>query len=134
MADQSADLIRYIDEHPLTAPFSPVAYYEPEEDALTFYFRSDPDYAKRIDDLLTVYLSLENDQLVGCRLKGIRRIVEDIGDFGVRLTDSRVPLRLVFLALLSSVPDGPTARKLFRELGRAATETNAEIELAMVPS
>lgn len=127
MADQSNDLTRYVEEHPPSGPFSPFSSYDAEEDTLTFYFRNDPDYSKRVDDILTVHLALDSNDLVGCEIKGVRRILEDIGSFRLMVGDRRVKLVFVFLALVGAGDD--RTRDLYRKLGEAAAETDAELEV-----
>jgi len=85
MADQSAELIAHIKAHAPAGDFRPCSYYGPEEDALTFYFRNDPDYAKRIDSRVTIYLSMDDHELVGCQLKGLGRVLRELGELD-RLT------------------------------------------------
>ncbi|MCH9021731.1 MAG: hypothetical protein IID32_03100 [Planctomycetes bacterium] len=46
-------------------PFQPTAVYDPDGDCIEFVFKPDNFYARRIDDLLTVYYSQENEEIVG---------------------------------------------------------------------
>jgi hypothetical protein len=123
----ASELKRYVEEHPPSGPFSPFTSYDAGEDALTFYFHNDPDYSKRIDEILTVHLALDTDELVGCEIKGVRRILEDIGSFRLMVGDRRVKLVFVFLALVGAGDD--RTRDLYRKLGEAAAESDAELEM-----
>jgi hypothetical protein len=53
-------------------PFQPYVEMSLEADALTFYFKPNADYSQRLTDHVTLYRSLESNELVGCRIKGIR--------------------------------------------------------------
>lgn len=77
--------------------FQPVPFYSPEADTLTYFLKDRDHYAERVDDLLTVYLDQESGELVGCKIKGVRRLYELIGKFHVEIDDD-VPLGSFFLA------------------------------------
>jgi len=127
MADESAALISYVRSRQVSEEFKPCAFYGREEDALVFYFRNDPDYAKRVNKWLTLYLAMDSNELVGCRVKGVRRVLEDIGNFGIDIGHKKVKLRILFLALLGAVP--AEAKEDFLKIGKAATETDPELEI-----
>lgn len=129
MADDSNALASYIKSRRVSGEFTPCSYYGPDEDALMFYFRNDPDYAKRINKWLTLYLSMESDELVGCQIKGVARVLEDIGSFGIDVTHKTVKLTIVFLAFLGAASDDPEARDYYRQLGEAASETDSDLEV-----
>lgn len=127
MADESAALISYLRSRKVSQKFTPCAYYGPEEDALIFYFRNDPDYAKRVNKWLTLYLAMDSDELVGCQVKGVRKVLEDMGSFGIDFDDKKVKLKIIFQSFLGAVPD--EAREHFRRIGRAAAETDPRVEI-----
>lgn len=56
-------------------PFKPAPYYDPEMDALIFYARDVQSYASRQNDVLTLYLSMADDSLVGFKLLGVKELV-----------------------------------------------------------
>lgn len=53
--------------------FRKVLHYFPNGDFVSFYFRPDRCYAERVDDRLTVYLSMDTKELVGCKIKGVKK-------------------------------------------------------------
>ena len=57
-----ARLEEYLKTRPFKG-FKATPRYSEEGDCLTFYFRNAPSYADRVDELLTVYLSLEADEI-----------------------------------------------------------------------
>jgi hypothetical protein len=69
-------------------PFRPVPHYFPSGDYLTYYVSDERCRARRIDDFLTVYLAEGSDQLVGCKIKGVRHILKEAGSFGCGLDDA----------------------------------------------
>lgn len=129
MANRSTELIRHVKENSPNGVFRPFAYYDADSDTLTFYFRNEPDYSKRINKLVTIHLSMGSHELVGCQIKGVRRVVDEIGDFDVEVRHGRIKLSIVLLPFLGSIPpEDEDSRQLFRQLGRAASD--AEIETA----
>ena len=100
MADQSSELIEYIKSHPPVGEFVPCASPGPEEDALMFYFRNDPDYAKRINSRVTIYLSEDTDELVGCQIKGVGHVLQELGQLDVTIKHGQVKLAIVLLAFM----------------------------------
>ncbi|MGA2616594.1 MAG: hypothetical protein ABSF26_03230 [Thermoguttaceae bacterium] len=94
------DLIDYLaDKEP--GKFTPRPHYSRDADSLTFFFRGDDAVAKRVDDLLTVYVSVETDELVGAKIKGIKRVLSTLGDFGVTIKDEGLTLGMLFLACMA---------------------------------
>jgi|GEM_PF-1583065 len=102
-------------------------HYGEEEDAFVFYFRKDPDYARRLNSRVTAYLSVDTDELVGCQIKSVRSVLEDIGSFDVTITHGQVKLKLLFWAFMSSVSDSPDGRRIVLDLIKAADEQEIEI-------
>jgi len=122
MADQSLELTEYIQSHPPVGKFAPCAYYGPEEDALMFYFRNDPDYAKRINSRVTVYLSEDTDELVGCQIKGVRRVLDELGQLDLTIKHGGFKLEMVLLAFMEPMLQRPETRNIYREVYRRAKE------------
>ena len=79
--------------------------YSADGDFLSLYLSDEDSYSERVDDLLTVYLSVKNDALVGCKIKGVRRLLKTLGDFGVSVRDEDISVSLLFLAATISSPD-----------------------------
>ena len=127
MANDRDALMSYVKSRRVSDSFTPCAYYGPEEDALMFYFRNDPDYSRRINKWLTLYLAMDSDELVGCQVKGVGRVLEDIGSFGVDVTHKKVNVRIIFLAFLGAAIDDPKARDIYKQLGEAAADSEVEV-------
>lgn len=86
-----------------SVPFSPTPYWEPETDALIFYFKDEPSYSRRLNPLMTVFLSAHDSRLVGCEVKGIKRILDRIKRIGV----GDVGLKVLLIFALVPEPDCP---------------------------
>jgi hypothetical protein len=78
--------------------FEPRPIYSADGDFISFYLRDEDCYAERVDERLTIYHSVENDALVGCKIKGIRRLLKTLGDFGVSIQDEEISVNWLFLA------------------------------------
>src|SRR5206468_6717266 len=78
--------------------FQPRAHYVPEGDTLICYFKDDESHAERVDELLTVYRSMQTGEMVGCQIKSVRFILRKLGGFGVQVKDGDVDLRVLFIA------------------------------------
>jgi hypothetical protein len=98
-------------------------FYSSDGDTLTYYFEPDEAYSQRVDDLLTVYKSVQTDRLVGCKIKGVLHLVERLKNFGFALSPEDEMLRLNLL-FLSAVGERPSAvHRYYEELGRYTRET-----------
>lgn len=86
--------------------FRAVPQYFPSGDYLTYFVRDARHYAKRLDDVVTVYLEMGTNGLVGCKVKGVKHILRKAGRFGVRVdgTDGG-PVRLGLLFFVGAAPD-----------------------------
>jgi hypothetical protein len=87
--------------------FSVKPFYEPECDSLILYVRSDQSYAKRLNSLLTLFLSTQDDSLVGCEVKGVQRLLRIAGDFGVLVHDRKIRLGILLAFALAEPPEDP---------------------------
>jgi hypothetical protein len=101
--------------------FRPVPHYFPDGDFLTYHFRDEPCYARRVDDLLTVYLSMQTHEPVGCKLDGVARILRQAGDFGVSVGDGNVKLGF-FLFLGAARARDADRRRHYEELKALAKD------------
>lgn len=99
------------------APFQPYHEISPEADSLTFYFKPDADYSQRLTDHVTLYRSIESNELVGCRIKGIRGILEDLPNF-LHVDCQGTKLSMVFWSFRGGLDD--EARDTFKQLAEAA--------------
>lgn len=108
--------------------FQPYVEISKESDALTVYFRSDADYSKRLTDHVTLFLSIDSDEIVGCRIKGIGGILEDMPNY-LTINHGPVPLTFIFLPFRGTAQD-EKIRQAMNELARLATEREMTLEPA----
>ena len=113
------DLMEYLKTHPPQG-FRPIPHYFPQGDFVTYYFRNDPSFAERVDDLLTVFLTFDTKELVGCKIKGVKHILQTAGDFGVTLDDGDVQLGLFFFVGASMAKE-ESQRKRYEQLRLVAS-------------
>jgi hypothetical protein len=112
--------------------FRPVPHYFAQGDFVTYYFRNDRCYAQRLDDLVTVFLAFDSHELVGCKIKGVKHILQTAGDFGVTLDDGAVQLGLFFFIGAAMAKD-EAQKKRYEELARIAKDATldrSELQIA----
>jgi hypothetical protein len=98
-------------------PFQPYVTISREADALTAYFKQHADYSQRLTDHVTLYRSIDSNEIVGCRIKGIQGILEDLPNF-LHVDHQGTTLSMVFWSFRGSLDDA--ARETFRELAEVA--------------
>jgi hypothetical protein len=98
--------------------FRPYFERSTEADALSVYFKPDPDYSKRLTDHVTLFLSVETSEIVGCRIKGITGILEDLPNY-IRIDHDGVQLKCIFWSFRGSVQD-ESQRRALNELAKNA--------------
>ena len=123
MATES-ELKKDLEAHPVADRFTPYHEISEAADALTVYFKPDADYSKRLTDHVTLFLSLENGEIVGCRIIGIAGILADLPNF-IRARDGGVELSAIFWSFRGGA-DQEHVRKAFNELARAAGRMKLE--------
>jgi len=116
-------------------PFKPHSVHDRDGDCIEFFTKPDPFYGERVDDLVTVYLSQETDQIVGALLKGVKRFcektLEKYPGFGIEIQDGKVGLACLFRAKAWASPKTTDKMLVFtyRKLIEAAEAAEAEMEL-----
>jgi hypothetical protein len=120
----AANLDEYLETHSPKG-FRPVPHYFAQGDFVTYYFRNDPCYAERVDDLLTVFLSMDSKELVGCKIKGVKHILQTAGDFGVSLDSGAVPLGMFFFVGAALAKDA-AQRSRYEQIGEKAKEVTMD--------
>lgn len=96
MAEALLDFMSELEAQCQPGAFKPHAYYGPEEDSLTFYFRDEESYAERYNRLVTLFRSFATNEVVGCQVKGIQSVFNGGGHFGAAIKVGRVELGLFF--------------------------------------
>jgi hypothetical protein len=120
-----SELQKFLKDNPPANKFVPYCLLSKEADALIVYFEGDADYSHRLTDHITLYLSLETNEIVGCRIKGISGILQDLPNF-IRVNHGDVELSIIFLAFRGGADD--KVRETINDLAREATERNLVLE------
>ncbi len=68
------ELRKFLNDNAPQGDFQPYTYLSKEADALTIYFKGDPDYSKVLTDQIMLFLSVETNEIVGCRIDGVSKI------------------------------------------------------------
>lgn len=108
------DLMSYLDGREATG-FEPRLFYSPDGDSLTFYFREDAHYAERVDEHLTVYLSMDTQELVGYKVKGFDGFSTPSESLASWWTMGKSKMSFFFLSGAFSREDA--RRKRYEEIG-----------------
>lgn len=124
MATES-ELIDFLQANPGADKFVPYCLLSEEADALTIYFEGDADYAKRLNDHITLFLSLETNEIVGCRVKGVRELLDDLPNY-LQVNHGRIQLTVLFLAFRGGA-DREVSQQI-NELAKAAAERGMVLE------
>lgn len=124
---QITDFIRNL--KPSSQPFKPYAYYGEEEDALKVHFSDEQDYAKRLNSRVTVYLSMETDEIVGVQIKNVCHVLEDIGSYDIAIKHGKLELQMLFIALRGEIIEREEDREFFRKLGTKASEAGIKMDV-----
>ncbi len=122
----AADLMEFLKANPPEKKFVPYTILSKQADALTVYFEGDPDYSKRLNDHVTLFLSLETHEIVGCRIKGVSGIINDLPNY-VRVQHNGIDLSLIFLPFRGGAGD-EAAREAINTLAKQASERGMVLE------
>lgn len=102
--------------------------YSRDGDTLSYYFRNDEAYSERVDDLLTVYKSIATDELVGCKVKGITRLLDRLKSFGLVVEPEGEDVRLNLLFFSAAFERPATVHRYYEELGRFTKDVSVDSE------
>jgi hypothetical protein len=101
--------------------------YGEAEDSLTF----SESYGRRIDELLTLFLSLKGDKLVGFQVKGVRKNLRRPGDFGIAIKHGKIRCGL-FFHLLAFLAEKPEQKENYLDLGQKTRDVDMELNAELV--
>jgi len=110
--------------------FKPYSRYCRESDCLEIFMGGDDAYAERVDSALTVYWSEnDDDALMGCEIKGVRRLVQEAGAVGIEIAkDGKLHLSALIAAYQGLYPERIPVRT-YNKLMRFAKERAQTVEL-----
>ncbi len=107
--------------------FEPLATYDEDGDCMEFLISNESFYAKRIDDLVTVYYSRETDEIVGSLIKGVSKYINKLKErfpgFLVEIHEGSNMLGHFFLVPMWERNMEPMQVHIYKELQEAAERT-----------
>lgn len=83
---------------PVSGEFRPYCEYSKSADAINVYFSGDADYSERLTEHVTLFLSIDKKEIVGCRIKGIAGIMEYLPNY-INVEHGDVTISVLFLPL-----------------------------------
>ena len=123
--NKMATLNEFLKENPKGA-FRPWPLYVAEGDSLTFYVKDEESYGERVDDLLTIYKSIQTEEIVGCQIKGVRRKLAELNKFMVTVKSPNLELGLLFLTYMATA-ESAIARHQYEWFGEQAAKLGASL-------
>lgn len=129
MAETKEDLLTYLKSHKPAETFSRYAYYDEDADVLSLYFADGPYYAERINKRVTVFISSETEKLVGCAIKNVRSVLEDMKWFDAEIKLGKVKVKFLFLSFRGMFDDKNDQRECYRKLGEMVSEEEIEVRV-----
>lgn len=103
----STNLATYRAENPHKG-FSKQPHYYPVGDYLTFYASDERCFAERVNELLTVYVSTDDRHLVGCKVKNVQQVMQQLEQLHVHVFDSQLSLGLLFVSVAAITEETDT--------------------------
>lgn len=100
-------------------------YYEEHTDSLIVYFQDTRSYSKRINKYLTIFLSIQDDDLIGIEVKGLKIILKAIENLGeteiakpvnVNVDGKQTDLRVVVMCALLNKPEEHVSGQQYEKL------------------
>ncbi len=113
----ATDLKDFLQTKSVASNFGPTSSSARKLD-VTAYFKPDADYSERLTEHVTLYRSIDSNGIVGCRIKGISGILEDLPNF-LHVDHQVAKLSMVFWSFRGGVDD-EGLRDTFRQLAKAA--------------
>jgi hypothetical protein len=117
--------------NPPRGRFKARPYYSATGDFLAFHWSREDFYAHRENDLLTIYLSMLTHKPVGCKIKGVNRVIMDkLATFFSSVAKTPPTLGSLVLASRALVKQDAdhTESKYFAEVGEATRDVLLDIE------
>jgi len=124
------DIKAFLKENPPAKKFVPYCYVSEQADSLTVYFEGDADFSERLNDHITLYRSLETNEIVGCRVKGIAGILKDLPNYiKVKGKNGDIELALLFFAFRGGAEQN--VAETMNDLAREAADKNISLQMSL---
>lgn len=114
----------------------PQVVYDADGDCIEFLIANEEFYAERLDNMFTVYIGRDGQQVVGTLIKGVHAIIKGIlkkyPGFSVDFRDGKVRLEHLFTARLwEGGADHDTMHVHLLKLRDVADKASAEVEVEL---
>jgi hypothetical protein len=106
------DLRDYVRTNPAKG-FESRPHYSADGDCLSFYFCNADHFAVRVNEVLTVYRDMKSRELIGWKIKGVRRIIETFDQF--EDMPERPRLQMLLLPSMAMAHD-PEEQELYKQI------------------
>lgn len=134
MAESLMDFFNRTAGHEMPG-FSDEPWYNSEGDCILYHWRQDEFRGEWIDDKLTLYRAIDSGEAVGCQIKGVRALLQKLGDFAISIHEKDgLPLALFILVSHTSgepadrsAERGNTYRYLLEQVGKRKVELNVAV-------
>lgn len=139
MATKTPFLDNILDEFGEEPGFDPQPWYNQYGDCVVFHASEEEAYADRIDLILTLYRSVETDEVIGFQVKGVRAIVELSGFNGFAIStktkdgnvnEISISLLLIAAACKGGTGDAERRIKAYAEAANMAGEKKVRLTAA----
>jgi len=110
---------------------APNVYHDPDGDCIEVLVSAEPFYAERIDDLVTVYYSEASEEIVGCLIKGIKKLLDKDPKTQIILHAGKVRLSDFFL--VGFLTQKAANLHMYQKLRECVEQYNIETELLGCP-
>jgi hypothetical protein len=113
--------------------FTPYARYCRESDCLEIFIGGDDAHAERVDDILTVYWSEDQDDaLMGCEIKGVRALVQAAGAVGIEIVRAGILQLSALIAAYQGLHPDRIPVRTYHKLMRFAKERFQTVQFESV--
>ena len=119
------DLTRFIfNNKPL--PFEPGAFYIEDADSILFFVEDSDYFAERVDELLTLYLKMDDESLIGIEVKGVKHLLTKFYDQG---RDGEVEFRKILMAYRRHPGSRPERVPYFNNIIEDSSPYNGRVKV-----
>ena len=112
--------------------FKSAPRYFKHGDHLTYFVKEDRCHSMRVNELLTIYASVKDGSLVGCKVKGVKQVMENLKQMHILVCDEEVSIGLLFVSVAAITQEANT-RDSVRDYAKQLPKTNVpktELQLA----
>jgi hypothetical protein len=107
--------------------FESVPRYFKDGDFVTYFLKDELYYTRRLDPHVSVYISEESGEMIGCKIKSVSHLLKKMGDFLVRVTDNKYKICLGMLFLTAATEVDQPQQEAFAEISRKVGQASIDL-------